>query len=99
MNDMPRADGTVSGMSSPVAVIAGGGMLPFAVADSLMTRGITPIVFALRGICDPVQTARFRHHWISVGQIGRLSAAAVGALLPNGAQLVSAAELAASQAQ
>ena len=74
MNDMPRADGTVSGMSSPVAVIAGGGMLPFAVADSLMTRGITPIVFALRGICDPVQTARFRHHWISVGQIGRLMA-------------------------
>ncbi|HVV40809.1 MAG TPA: UDP-2,3-diacylglucosamine diphosphatase LpxI [Nitrobacter sp.] len=72
MNDMPRADGTVSGMSSPVAVIAGGGTLPFAVADSLARRGMTPVLFALKGICDPVQTARFRHHWISVGQVGRV---------------------------
>lgn len=72
MNDMPRADGTVSGMSSPVAVIAGGGTLPFAVADSLARRGTTPVLFALKGICDPVQTARFRHHWISVGQVGRV---------------------------
>lgn len=72
MNDMPRADGTVSGMSAPVAIIAGGGTLPFAVADSLMTRGMTPVVFALKGNCDPAQAARFRHHWISVGQVGRV---------------------------
>lgn len=47
-------------------------MLPFAVADSLMTRGMTPVVFALKGNCDPAQAARFRHHWISVGQVGRV---------------------------
>jgi hypothetical protein len=45
--------------------------MPFAVADSLSARGINPVLFALRGACDPVRVERFRHHWISVGQIGR----------------------------
>lgn len=45
--------------------------MPFAVADSLVARGITPVLFALRGACDPVAVERFRHHWISVGQLGR----------------------------
>jgi DUF1009 family protein len=60
-----------SDISSPVGVIAGGGAMPFAVADSLSRRGIAPVVFALRGACDPDRVARFRHHWISVGQLGR----------------------------
>ena len=60
-----------SEISSPVGVIAGGGAMPFAVADSLAARGIAPVLFALRGSCDPVRVERFRHHWISVGQIGR----------------------------
>ena len=60
-----------SEISSPVGVIAGGGAMPFAVADSLAARGIAPVLFALRGSCDPVRAERFRHHWISVGQIGR----------------------------
>ena len=58
-------------LSSPVGVIAGGGAMPFAVADSLAARGIAAVIFALRGACDPAQVARFRHHWISVGQIGK----------------------------
>jgi UDP-2,3-diacylglucosamine hydrolase len=58
-------------ISSPVGLIAGGGVMPFAVADSLAARGIHPVLFALRGACDPVAVERFRHHWISVGQIGR----------------------------
>jgi DUF1009 family protein len=60
-----------SDISSPVGVIAGGGALPFAVADSLSQRGIAPVLFALRGACDPARVERFRHHWISVGQLGR----------------------------
>ncbi|MBR1232142.1 LpxI family protein [Bradyrhizobium sp. AUGA SZCCT0182] len=60
-----------SEISSPVGVIAGGGAMPFAVADSLAARGVAPVLFALRGSCDPVRAERFRHHWISVGQIGR----------------------------
>ncbi|HZR88901.1 MAG TPA: UDP-2,3-diacylglucosamine diphosphatase LpxI [Bradyrhizobium sp.] len=58
-------------VSSPVGVIAGGGVMPFAVAESLSRRGIAPVMFALRGVCESAQLARFRHHWISVGQLGR----------------------------
>jgi UDP-2,3-diacylglucosamine hydrolase len=58
-------------LSSPVGVIAGGGAMPFAVADSLAARGIEAVIFALKGACDPAQAVRFRHHWISVGQIGK----------------------------
>jgi UDP-2,3-diacylglucosamine hydrolase len=60
-----------SDISSPVGVIAGGGAMPFAVAESLSQRGIAPVLFALRGACDPDRVGRFRHHWISVGQLGR----------------------------
>src|SRR5215470_15650679 len=58
-------------LSSPVGVIAGGGAMPFAVADSLAARGTAAVIFALKGACDPAQVGRFRHHWISVGQIGK----------------------------
>jgi DUF1009 family protein len=60
-------------ISSPIGLIAAGGVLPFAVADSLIARGINPVFFALRGVCDPAQVTRFRHHWISIGQLGRLA--------------------------
>jgi UDP-2,3-diacylglucosamine hydrolase len=59
------------GISSPIGVVAGGGAMPFAVADSLVAHGVSPVLFALRGACDPVKVTRFRHHWISVGQYGR----------------------------
>jgi UDP-2,3-diacylglucosamine hydrolase len=58
-------------VSSPVGLIAAGGVMPFAVADSLIKRGLTPVVFALRGLCDPARAERYRHHWIAIGQIGR----------------------------
>src|SRR4051812_11805851 len=58
-------------ISSPVGLIAAGGAMPFAVADSMAARGIDSVVFALKGSCDPIAVARFRHHWISVGQFGR----------------------------
>jgi DUF1009 family protein len=60
-------------VSSPIGLIAAGGVLPFAVADQLVARGISPVFFALRGVCDPVAVARFRYHWISIGQLGRLA--------------------------
>jgi DUF1009 family protein len=58
-------------VTSRVGVIAGGGAMPFAVADSLRARGLDPILFALKGVCDPTAAERFRHHWIAVGQYGR----------------------------
>jgi UDP-2,3-diacylglucosamine hydrolase len=63
--------GVVADVSSPIGVIAAGGVMPFAVADSLVARGINPVLFALKGACDPLAVERFRHHWISVGQLGR----------------------------
>jgi hypothetical protein len=57
--------------SSPVGLIAAGGAMPFAVADSIAARGATPVLFAIKGACDPKQAERYRHHWISVGQLGR----------------------------
>ena len=58
-------------ISSPIGLIAGGGVMPFAVADSLAARGIDPVLFALKGVCDPVAVARFRHRWIALGQFGK----------------------------
>src|SRR5713101_1856342 len=58
-------------ISSPIGLIAAGGVMPFAVAESLTARGINPVLFALRGACDPVRVERFRHHWISIGQLGK----------------------------
>ncbi len=58
-------------ISSPVGLIAAGGVMPFAVADSLLARGVEPVLFALRGACDPKRVERFRHQWISIGQLGR----------------------------
>jgi UDP-2,3-diacylglucosamine hydrolase len=60
-----------SEVSSPVGIVAGGGAMPFAVAESLAARGITPVLFPLRGACDPTRVEKFRHRWISVGQLGR----------------------------
>jgi hypothetical protein len=58
-------------LSAPLGLIAGGGVLPFAVADSLAARGVGSVLFALRGACDAQLVGRFRHHWIAVGQLGR----------------------------
>jgi DUF1009 family protein len=62
-------------MTSPIGLIAGGGALPFAVADSLSARGIAPVIFALKGFCDPVQVTRFRHRWVALGRFGSLTKA------------------------
>jgi DUF1009 family protein len=61
-----------SQINSPIGLIAGGGVLPFAVADSLQARGVTPILFALKGSCDAARVAHYRHHWLALGTVGRL---------------------------
>ena len=58
--------------ASPVGIIAGGGTLPFAVADQLGARGLTPVLFALQGSCDPARVTAYRHHWLRMGALGRL---------------------------
>ncbi|WP_420131946.1 LpxI family protein [Rhodopseudomonas sp.] len=59
-------------LGSRIGIIAGGGTLPFAVADSLAARGITPVLFALKGACDAARVAAYRHHWLGMGAFGKL---------------------------
>lgn len=60
-------------ITSTVGIIAGSGVLPFAAAESLRKQGIKTVLFALRGFCDEARVAEFPHHWISLGQLGRLT--------------------------
>ncbi|WP_424631199.1 LpxI family protein [Bradyrhizobium sp. SYSU BS000235] len=64
---------TASALSATVGIVAGSGALPFSVAELLKARGIKPFVFAIRGFCDPAQVERFPHHWVALGQVGRLT--------------------------
>jgi DUF1009 family protein len=52
-------------------IVSGSGALPFAVADSLISRGQTPVLFGIRGFCDSERIKAYRHHWIALGQLGR----------------------------
>ncbi len=56
----------------PVAIVSGGGTLPFATADAAMQLGRRAVLLALRGSADPARVAAYPHHWIAVGQIGRM---------------------------
>jgi len=67
MSDAGPAHGTDNG---PLAVICGGGALPFAVADAVGKRGRRVVLFAIRGWADPQRVAAYPHHWASFGQFG-----------------------------
>jgi UDP-2,3-diacylglucosamine hydrolase len=54
----------------PLAIICGGGSLPFAVADAVGRRGRRVVLFAIRGWADPQRVAGYPHHWAAVGQFG-----------------------------
>lgn len=54
-------------------IVSGSGALPFAVADSLLSKGRVPVVLGIRGFCDPEKITRYRHHWVALGQLGRLT--------------------------
>ncbi len=54
----------------PLAIICGGGSLPFAVADAVGKRGRRVVLFALRGWADPDRVADYPHHWCRLGQLG-----------------------------
>lgn len=64
---------TPPALSSTVGIVAGSGVLPFSVADLLRARGVAPFLFAIRGFCDPERVAQYPHHWIALGQVGRLT--------------------------
>ncbi len=57
----------------PLAIICGGGSLPYAVADAVAARGRQVMLFAIRGWADAAAVGRYSHHWIALGQFGSLS--------------------------
>ena len=57
----------------PLAIVCGGGTIPTAVADAVQRRGRSVVLFAVRGWAEPSEVARFPHHWIAVGQVGRFA--------------------------
>jgi DUF1009 family protein len=69
---MNEAVPITANIDGPVAIVSGGGTLPFATADAAMQRGRRAVLLALRGSADPLRVADYPHHWIAVGQIGRM---------------------------
>lgn len=61
---------TVGG-NGPLAIICGGGSLPFAVADAAIRNGRRVVLFPLRGAADENRVAGYPHHWVRLGQAGR----------------------------
>lgn len=55
----------------PLAIICGGGTLPFAVADAAIRNGRRIVLFPLRGAADETRVANYPHHWLRLGQVGR----------------------------
>jgi DUF1009 family protein len=68
---MSEAMPNASNPETALAIICGGGSLPFALADAATRRGRRVVMFALRGCADPQRVAAYRHHWIWMGQLGR----------------------------
>jgi UDP-2,3-diacylglucosamine hydrolase len=57
----------------PLAIICGGGSLPLTIADLVAARGRAVVLFPLHGAADPQSDARYPHHWVHVGQLGRFT--------------------------
>lgn len=53
-----------------LGIIAGGGELPIAVADSVMESGRSVFIIALQGSADNA-VARFPHEWAGIGEVGK----------------------------
>ncbi len=70
----PEVPGTAraSPAGDPVAIICGGGSFPGAVAEAIVRRGRRPVMFGVKGWADPKVIERYAHHWIAIGQAGRL---------------------------
>jgi len=57
---------------SPVGIICGGGSFPFAIADSVQRQGRPVVLFAINGWANAERVAQYSHHWVALGQFGRL---------------------------
>jgi UDP-2,3-diacylglucosamine hydrolase len=63
---------TTGAAERPVALICGGGSFPAAVAAAAIRRGRRPVMLAIQGWADPRVVEQHVHHWVALGQLGRL---------------------------
>lgn len=56
----------------PLGIICGGGNFPGLVAEAALRQGRRPVMFGIRGWADAPIVERYDHHWIALGQAGRL---------------------------
>lgn len=69
---LPVAEGREVDTPDPLGIICGAGTVPFAVADAVAQRGRPVVLFALRGWADTAAIKAYPHHWIALGQFGRI---------------------------
>jgi DUF1009 family protein len=55
-------------MQGPLAIVSGGGTLPFEVADAAIARGRKVLLFPIKGAADPQRAKSYPHRWIGVTQ-------------------------------
>jgi UDP-2,3-diacylglucosamine hydrolase len=58
--------------ATPLGIICGSGTVPSAVAAAVARQGRRVVLFPLRGWADAQAVAAYPHHWIALGQLGRL---------------------------
>jgi len=67
--ELPSAGGGEG--ASPLALICGGGSVPYAVADAVLRSGRPVFLLAIRHWADAASVARYPHAWVAIGQLGR----------------------------
>ena len=63
--------GAADADNSPVAIVCGGGSLPFAVAAAVLRRGRPVFLLPIEGWADSHAVAAYPHAWMTLGQFGR----------------------------
>jgi DUF1009 family protein len=68
---MTAAGSAKSSAEGPLAIICGGGTLPFDVAEAVTRTGRPVIIYALNGWADAARVGAYPHRWGAIGQYGR----------------------------
>jgi DUF1009 family protein len=55
-------------MQGPLAIVSGGGTLPFEVAAAAIARGRKVLLFPIKGAADPQRAKSYPHRWIGLTQ-------------------------------
>ncbi|MFG1422501.1 LpxI family protein [Roseixanthobacter liquoris] len=74
-DDTPGAGAKAPVQAGPLAIVAGGGAFPAAVAEAVRAQGRDVLLLLMKGFADPA-LERYPHHWFRLGSLGSVSAVA-----------------------